>query len=143
MDRRTMIRRRAGRLLVTVVALPHLTGCFSMLPTPIPTSPAEREELGVRGVVIDDGTDNGDGERIEFTDIQSVSWTPESVSIVGVARSGETAGRLAERRFQLSALSAVLVRQVDPGRTSAIIGVLLVGAAAVVAFVVTGKAEQY
>lgn len=143
MARRKMTRKNAGRLLVSVVALPHLTGCFSLLPTPIPASPEEREELSVRGVVVGDETDNGEGERVEFSDIQNVSWTPETLSIVGVARSGERAGQLAERRFALSSLSGVLVRQLDPGRTSAIIGGLLVGAAAVVAFLVTGKAEQY
>lgn len=143
MARREMTRERAGRVLVAMVALPHLTGCFSLLPTPIPASPEERQELSVRGVVVGDETDNGDGERVEFSDIQNVSWTPESLSIVGVARSGDTAGQLAERRFPLSSLSAVLVRQLDPGRTSAIIGGLLVGGAAIVAFLVTGKAEQY
>jgi hypothetical protein len=138
---------KAGRALLVAVTVPYLSGCFGVLPTPIPASPSEREALNVQGVVIgsrpDDGEGDAEGERIEFADIQNVTWSADAVSIVGVPRNDDGAQQLAERRFPLSSLSAVLVRQLDPGRTSAIIGGVVVGTAAIIGLLVTGQGASY
>jgi hypothetical protein len=134
---------KAGRTLLVAVTIPYLCGCFSVLPTPIPAAPAERAALSVRGVVVGGQPGDVEGERIEFRNVVDVTWTTDAVSIVGIQRDGDDTRQLAERRFPLSSLSGVLVRQVDPGRTSAIIGGMIVGAAAIIALLVTGDAAQY
>ena len=72
--------RKPGRVVVTAVTIPFLAGCFGVLPTPIPSAPAEREALDVRGAVI---ADSGDGERVDFEEILDVQWTNDELFIVG------------------------------------------------------------
>jgi hypothetical protein len=90
----------------------------------------------------DGAQDNGEGQHLEFRDIQRVTWTDDAISIVGVQRDGDGSGQLSERRFDLSTLSAVLVRELDPGKTSAIIGGTIVGTAAIITLLITGSGQN-
>jgi hypothetical protein len=139
----TLPRLHSLRTVGVVLAAAQLSGCFALIETPVPPTPTEREELAVRGVVVGGATDGSAGERVEFDDIQSVSWTADALSIVGVPKGAAGTGAIAERRFPLSTLSAVLVRKVNSARTSAVIGGMIVGVSAIIMFLVTGKAEQY
>lgn len=138
-----MTVRSAARTVGAVLAAAQLSGCFSLVATPVPPTPAEREGLAVRGVVVGGAPDGSGGERIEFDDIQNVTWTAEALSIVGVPEGAAGTGAITERSFPLGSLSAVLVREVSSGRTSALIGGAVVGMAAIIMFLVTGKADNY
>jgi hypothetical protein len=47
------------------------------------------------------------------------------------------------RLFPISTMSGLLVRHIDAGKTSALIGGFFVAGAALIATLVTGKADQY
>lgn len=128
--------RKPARLVVMAVTVPFLGGCFAVLPSPLPTEPAEREALDIRGVVL---ADSGDGERVEFRDVLAVQWTDDDIQIVGSLVSDNGAGEVVTRTFPYSSLSGVLVRQLDAGPTSGVIGVVIVGAVAIVMVAVNGR----
>lgn len=132
--------RRPARLVAALVTAPYLAACFAVQPAPIPATPAERRALDVKGVVVRSEGGNGgiEGDRVEFGDVENVTWTEDAVSIVGVPRSGSDAGRLTERTFPLSSLSGVLVRQVEAGKSSIIVGATIVLGTAFLAFLVDG-----
>lgn len=121
--------RKPSRLLTLLVSLPLLSGCFAVLPTPIPATPSAREELDVKGVVLADGD-----QRVEFDEVLDVSWTTDQVFIVGIEDNESVT-----RQFPLATLSGVLARQLDTGRTSGVIGGMLVGTVAVISILVTGS----
>ena len=127
--------RKPARLIVLAVTVPFLGGCFAVLPSPLPDAPAEREALDIRGVVL---ADSGDGERVEFRDVLSVQWTDDDIQIVGWLVS-DNGAEVVTRTFPFSSLSGVLVRQLDAGPTSGIIGVVIVGAVAIVMVAVNGR----
>jgi hypothetical protein len=127
--------KKPGRLLVIAVSIPLLAGCFGVLPSPIPATPVEREALQIRGVVLNDVRNN---ERIEFSEILEVLWADDALSIIGkLADDGE--GDYVTRLYPLSTLSAVLVRQVAAGKTSGIMGGLIIGTIAFLSVLVTGS----
>ena len=74
--------RTPSRLAVAVVCIPFLTGCFSMSTVAVPRTAPERQQVDVRGVVI--RQDGGGEETIQFDEVAEASWTPTSLSIVGV-----------------------------------------------------------
>lgn len=136
--------RKPARVVAAIAAVPYLVGCFAVLPAPIPASPEERRALTLRGVIVGgpDGNGAGDGERVEFGGVENVTWTEDAVSILGIPRSGPGAGELTTRTYPLTSLSALLVRRVEPGRTSALIGATIVLGTAVLAFLVDGFSGQ-
>ena len=127
--------KKPGRLLVIAVSIPLLAGCFGVLPSPIPATPVEREALQVRGVVLNDVRNS---ERIEFSEVLEVLWADDALSIVGrLADDGE--GDFVTRLYPLSTLSAVLVRQLDAGKTSGVMGGLIIGTIAILSVLVSGS----
>ncbi len=131
--------RKPGRFLVSVLSLPLLAGCFTVATVPVPRTAPERDQVNLRGVVVTDGTTE---ETLEFEALHEATWTPASLSVVAdIEEDGEL--KTITRLFPITALSGLLVRRMDAGATSAIIGGAIVGTAAAIAFLVTGKGEQY
>ncbi len=133
--------RRPPRALVAAVAAPFLAGCFSVTQVPVPAAHPDREALQLRGVVVVD-PDNGSQETLEFQELHQATWTPSSLSFVADVRADgrtETVTRL----VPITELQGLLVRQLDAGKTSAIIGGMLVGGIAAVALIVTGEGDRY
>lgn len=133
--------RRPRRPLVLLLALPFLAGCFAVTQTAVPPSQPEREELDLHGVVVT-SPDGGEEEVIRFTELHDATWTPTALSFVAdVRQDGRT--ETLTRLVPITELQGVLVRQLDAGRTSAIMGAAIVGTIAVIAFVVTGDRRAY
>ena len=129
--------RKPSRLVTTFLCLPFLAGCFTTSTIAVPRTAPEREATELNGVVV--RQEGGGEEIVEFSDIAEATWTPTSLSIVGVVE-GEAAPET--RLFQISTLAGLRVRQLDAGKTSAIIGVVFVAAAAIIASVVSGDAFE-
>ena len=129
--------RKPSRLLTTFLCLPFLAGCFTTSTIAVPRTAPEREATALNGVVV--RQEGGGEEIVEFSDIAEATWTPTSLSIVGTVE-GEAAPET--RLFQISTLAGLRVRQLDAGKTSAIIGVVFVTAAAIIASVVSGDAFE-
>lgn len=128
--------KQLARLVVILLAAPLATGCFTVAQVAVPPTAPERQALEVRGVVVRQA--GGTEEIIEFTEVHEASWTTTSLSVVAdVNENGST--QTITRLFPISTLSGVLVRQLDAGRTSAIVGVVIVGTAAFVAGAVGGS----
>lgn len=123
------------RLLAILVIAPMAAGCFTVGQVAVPPTAPEREGLEVRGVVVREA--GGTERLIEFVEVHEAEWTPTSLSIVAdVEENGQT--QTITRLFPISTLSGVLVRQLDAGKTSAIIGGVIVGTAAFIAGAVSG-----
>jgi len=130
---------KPGRLIVLLLTLPFLAGCFTVATVPVPRTQPEREALNLRGVVITDGATE---EVVEYDNVLEATWTPSSLSLVGA--NGQGSNMTTETRLiPITELRGVLVRTLDAGPTSAIVGGLIVGTVAVIAFLVTGKADEY
>lgn len=127
--------KKPSPLLVALLATPFLASCFSTLTVPVPP-PAERQATRIRGVALPTGQTSED-EQVRFSEIFDVSWTEDAVTIVGTLAEGT--GDPVTRRYAYDDLSGVLVRQVDAGLTSGIIGAVVVGTVAIVTLLVTGK----
>lgn len=134
--------KRSLSVLLTVVTLPFVTGCYGVMRTPVPQSQPEREALELRGVVVDRPGDD-ESEALEFTELHQATWTPSSLSFVADVDRGRGATETVTRLVPINQLEAVMVRQLDAGKTSAIVGGVIVGAIAVAAFVLTGEGESY
>lgn len=127
--------RTPSRLAVAVVCIPFLTGCFGMSTVAVPRTAPEREQVDVRGVVI--RQDGGGEETIQFDEVAEANWTPTSLSIVGVLEGEDVP---VTRLFQISTMAGLRVRELDAGKTSAIIGGVFIVTAAVIASLVSGTA---
>ncbi len=131
--------RKPGRFLVSVLSLPLLAGCFTVATVPVPRTAPEREQMELRGVVVTDGTTE---ETLVFEQLHDATWTPGSLSVVAdIEQDGSV--QPITRLIPITALSGLLVRRTDAGTTSAIIGGAIVGTMAAIAFLVTGKGEEY
>lgn len=132
--------RRPARVLVIAVTVPFLSGCIRTMPRPLP-EPSARGGISVRGVVLNGAAA---GERIEFADVDEVAWTDSTIAITGVLKASGTAdaGRVVTRTHRLSDIGAVLVRQVDPNRTSILVVALAVGISVIAALRLTGKTTE-
>jgi hypothetical protein len=106
---------------------------------PVPRTQPEREDLNVRGVVITDGATE---QVIQYDEVLEATWTPSSLSIVGLNGSGDNI-QTETRLIPITELRGVLVRTLDAGATSAIVGGVIVGAVAAIAVYVTGRADEY
>lgn len=105
-----------------------LASCFTVAQVPVPATAPEREEIEVRGVVM--RQEDGGEERVEFQQIHDATWTPTGYSVVADVDNGGPQHETITRIFPISAMAGLLVRQIDAGRTSAIIGgVFVIGAA--------------
>ena len=130
--------RKPGRLAVVAVSLPFLAGCFTVARAPVPATLPEREALDLKGVVITQ-PDNGTEEVLEFSQLHEAVWTPSSLSVVGDVAGSGPSPQTVTRLIPITNLDAVLVRQIDGGKTSAIIGGVVMGAIATIALLVTGS----
>ena len=130
---------KPGRLTVLLLTLPFLAGCFTVATVPVPRTQPEREALDIRGVVVTDGATE---EVIQYDNVLEATWTPSSLSLVGANGEGDDL-TTETRLIPITELRGLLVRTVDAGPTSAIVGGLIVGAVAVIAFWVTGRADEY
>lgn len=133
--------RRPRRTVVFLFALPFLAGCFGVTQTAVPPSLPDRQELDLHGVVVT-SPDSGEDEVIRFTEVHEATWTPSSLSFVAdVQEDGRT--ETITRLVPITELQGVLVRQLDAGRTSAIVGAAIVGTVVLIAFLVTGDRRAY
>lgn len=134
--------KRSLSALVILVTLPTLTGCYSVMRTPVPASHPEREALELRGVVVD-RPDGAETEVVEFSELHQATWTPSSLSFVADVDRGMGRSETVTRLVPITELEAVIVRQFDAGKTSAIVGGVIVGTIAVLAWIITGDADRY
>lgn len=132
--------KRLGRLAALFAALPLLAGCFSVATVPVPATQPERENTTVRGVVVRQA--GGGEETVEFSEILEASWTPTALSIIGMLDVPDNGAQreAVTRLFPISTMAGLRVRQLDAGKTSAIIGGAFLVVAALVASVVSGTA---
>jgi hypothetical protein len=126
--------KKPGRILVTTVTIPFLTACFAVLPAPIP-APPERESADIRGVVMR-GDNGAEDERVEFAEVLNVEWMDGGVVMVGLQNLNSQA---VTREFRYEDLSGVLQRQLDPTRTSILIGGVMVAAIGTIALIINGS----
>lgn len=131
--------KKPPRTLSLLATATFLTGCFGTLPAPVP-EPGARAEADVRGVVLK-AEDGSEGERVEFSEVIDVQWRDSSLAILG-ARAGAGTAQPASHVFAYDDLSAVLTRQVDTNKTSALIAAAVLTLVATVTFVVTGKTGE-
>lgn len=128
--------RKPPRLLVLAVAVPFTAGCFSAQPAPLP-SPAEREDVDIRGVVVGDPEDGG--RAVEFAEVYDVQWGPSELSIQGMLEDGGPSPNVVTQRYPYADLSGVLARQVDVDRTSILVAGVAFAAVATVVFFFTER----
>jgi hypothetical protein len=127
--------RKPSRLLAVAVSIPFLTGCFTVSQIAVPPAAPDREKTDVRGVVVRQA--GGTEEVIRFEEVHQLTWTPTSLSVVAdIDEDG--ARQTITRLYPLTTLSGLLVKHLDAGATSAIVGVVIVGLAAFIATAVTG-----
>ena len=130
--------RKPGRLAAVAVSLPFLAGCFTVARAPVPATLPERQALDLRGVVITQ-PDNGTEEVLEFSELHEAVWTPSSLSVVADIADSGPSPQMVTRLIPITQLDAVLLRQIDGGKTSAIIGGAIMGTIAAIAILVTGS----
>lgn len=131
--------RSSSRLAALLLATPLLAGCFTVAPMPVPPTAPQREEVELRGVVVRDA--DGTEEQVEFNEVHEVTWTNTSLSVVADITDDNGMTQTITELYPISTLSALLVRQLDAGKTSAIIGGAIVGTAAFIATVVSGTSD--
>ena len=102
--------------LIIALALPFLVGCFATFALPVPEPPA-RGAPDAQGVVLGEGEN---AARVEFDQVNDVQWTEESLIITGIAKNSDTPGIPQTSTFSLEDASAILVKNIDPNRTSVI-----------------------
>ena len=128
--------RKLPRLLVVTVTIPFLVGCVATLAQPLP-EPAARPDMAIRGVIL---RNPESGERIEYRRTEFVEWTDSTVAITGIVR-GE--GRnMTTRTFRLSDVEAILVRHLNPSRTSLLVAGVMVGVGVLAANLFGGQATS-
>ncbi len=128
--------KRPHASIVVTMTLPFVVGCMGVIAQPVP-EPIERAATEIVGVVVGE---EPEGERIEFTRVDRVQWSNLSVTITGVR--GTDMNAVETRSFEIPDLSGVLVRGVDPTKSSLIVAGVLMTAAVITTLVVTGKTEE-
>ncbi len=133
---RTLMKKpRPG--LVIALTLPFLAGCFTTFALPIP-EPAERADTNVKGVVLGEGEN---AERVEFDQVDDIQWTEESLVITGITKDSNESGVPQTDAFSLEDLSAILVRSLDPSRTSGLVVALFMIPIASFMVIVSGQSR--
>jgi len=128
---------RFRRRSIALLSLPLLAGCFTVTQVPVPATAPEREAIEVRGVVV--RGPGGVEERIEFETIHDATWTPTAYSVVADVDVDGAQHETITRLFPISTMSGLLVKQVDAGKTSAIIGGTFLVLAGIYAVLVSGS----
>ena len=134
--------KRTMSALVTLVTLPFLAGCYGVMQASVPASHPEREALELRGVVVA-SPDREESEVLEFQELHDATWTPSSLSFVADVDSDNGGTETVTRLVPITELEAVIIRQFDAGRTSAIVGGVIVGTIATLAILITGDRQVY
>lgn len=134
--------KRTVYAVAVLVALPLLSGCFGVMRAPVPASHPERQALDLRGVVVVQ-PGNEDGEVVEFAEIHDLTWTTSSLSFVADVPRGPGRVETVTRLVPLTEIQSVIVRQFDAGKTSAIMGAVIVGGIAALALILTGDSDSY
>lgn len=134
--------RRTAYGLLALVTFPFVAGCYGVTHASVPASHPERQALELRGIVVE-RPGNDESEVLEFSEIHQLSWTPSALSFVADVSRGPGRTETVTRLVPLTELEAVIVRQFDAGRTSAIMGGVIVGTIAVLAIILTGDSEIY
>lgn len=93
----------------------------------------------MQGVVLGEGEN---AERVEFDQIYDVQWTEESLIITGIAKNSDTPEIPQTSTFSLEDASAILVKNLDPNRTSVIMAALILIPISIWAVVVTGQSKE-
>ena len=124
--------------LIIALALPFLAGCFTNFALPVP-EPAERGDTDAKGVVLGEGEN---AERVEFDQIDDVQWTEESLIITGITKNSDTPGIPQASAFSLEDISAILVRSLDPNRTSGLVAGLFLVPIATFMFLISGQSRE-
>jgi hypothetical protein len=122
--------------LVIAAATALLAACMRVQTRPLPT-PETRAATPIRGVVLR----SGDPSRIEFARVDNVAWTDSTLALTGALRNNASVNAVTTRTFALSAISAVLVRELDADRTSIIIAVVGIGAAVIGTLLLSGESS--
>lgn len=132
--------KKPAPILVAAVVLPFLAGCVRVHSQP-PSEAADRPAAALRGVVLSEAAGGG---RFEFERVDRVEWTDSTVALTGLLtpEGGGTANRIETRGFALPDVAGVLVRGVDVNRTSVLIAVVGVGAAAIAGLLITGENNE-
>ncbi len=130
--------RTSSRIFAVAATLTFLTGCYSVVPVPLPP-PGEREATQVRGVVLE-GDNGSEGEAIRFEEVFETQWRSEGLFLAGTLAGG--GNEALSREFRYEELASVMARQLDVGSTSGLIGAAIVGTIAVIAFVITGQGGE-
>lgn len=133
--------RRSLQTLLAIVSLPFLAGCYTVTQISLPPSHPERQELDLRGVVVNRA--GSEEEVLEFQELHEATWTPSALSFVADVSRGGGRMETVTRLVPLTEIQGVIVRQFDAGTTSALIGGAIVGTIAFVAILVTGDANSY
>jgi hypothetical protein len=81
-------------------------------------------------------------ERVEFDQVNDVQWTEESLIITGIAKDSDTPGIPQTSTFSLEDASAILVKNVDPSRTSGIIAALFLIPISIWMVIVSGQSRE-
>ena len=132
--------KTSTRLTLVILALPMLVGCYSITTVPVPATTPQREDTNVKGVVVRQA--GGGEETVEFSEILEATWTPTSLSIVGVLDQADVSGveGAVTRLFPISTMAGLRVRTLDAGKTSGIIGGVFLVTAAILAITISGTA---
>ena len=93
----------------------------------------------MRGLVLGEGEN---AERVEFDQIDDVQWTEESLIITGIAKDSDGSGIPQTDAFSLEDVSAILVRSLDPNRTSGFVAALFLIPIATWMFLVSGQSRE-
>jgi hypothetical protein len=131
---------KPARFALALATLPFLAGCFTVATIPVPATQPEREDAKLQGVVVRQA--GGGEETVEFSEILESTWTPTSLSVVGMLRNPDDGGRpeTVTRLFPISTMAGLRVRRLDAGRTSGLVGGVLMATAVLIATLVTGTA---
>lgn len=132
--------RKPSRALVLTVAVPFLSACMATVPRPLP-EPAEREATDVHGVVLGDPEA---GERVEFQSILNVVWTDSTLALTGseLGSGSDSGAPVVTRTYSLDDVGAILVRQVEQGRTSMLVAGTIMGAVMLGMLLFNGKVDD-
>lgn len=134
--------RKPSRPLVIAASLPFLSGCFGVLAEPVPP-PGERASRtdDVRGVIL--RTDDGAERRVEYDEVYQANWTENAIFVVGSLSQGEGMTPVdVSQEYAYDDLSSVLVRKLDAGKTSLLIGLVTVGSIAALSFWINGQTND-
>ena len=126
--------RKPGTFLAATVAASFLaSSCYSVFARPLPP-PGEREDLTVRGVVLDAGSAQ---KTFEFSDVETAIWSETSLTVTGAVNAPGQAnhGRVETMAFPLADVSEVIVRKFNWAKVATWTIISVAGSVAVMWYV--------